>query len=45
MFSHKEANCIDKIKTSVGEKEIDMITEMLANVNLSYNLNLLSHGG
>ena len=45
MFSHKEANCIDKIKKSVGEKEIVMITEMLANVNLSYNLNLLSHGG
>lgn len=30
---------------SVGEKGIDVIIEMLANVNLSNDLNLLSHGG
>ena len=45
MFNHKGANYIDKIKKSVGEKGVDMITEMLANVNLSNDLNLLSHGG
>ncbi|TKC52838.1 hypothetical protein EI555_019330 [Monodon monoceros] len=45
VFNHKGANYIDKIKKSVGEKGVDMITEMLANVNLSNGLNLLSHGG
>ena len=45
MFNHKEANYIDKIKKSVGEKGVDVIIEMLANVNLSNDLNLLSHGG
>lgn len=29
----------------LDEKEIDMITEMLINVNLSNYLKLLSHGG
>nr|AAD10290.1 zeta-crystallin [Bos taurus] len=45
VFNHKEANYIDKIKKSVGEKGVDVIIEMLANVNLSNDLNLLSHGG
>ncbi|XP_034878646.1 quinone oxidoreductase-like [Mirounga leonina] len=45
VFSHRELNYIDKIKKSVGEKEIDVIIEMLANVNLSNDLNLLSYGG
>lgn len=45
VFNHKEANYIDKIKKSVGEKGVDVIIEMLANVNLCNDLNLLSHGG
>ncbi|XP_070261496.1 quinone oxidoreductase isoform X2 [Myotis yumanensis] len=45
VFNHREANYIDKIKKSVGEKGIDIILEMLANVNLSNDLNLLSYGG
>ncbi|XP_054368779.1 quinone oxidoreductase isoform X5 [Mirounga angustirostris] len=45
VFNHRELNYIDKIKKSVGEKGIDVIIEMLANVNLSNDLNLLSYGG
>lgn len=45
VFDHREANYIDKIKKSVGEKGIDVIIEMLANVNLSNDLKLLSYGG
>ena len=45
MFNHKEANNIDKTKKSVGEKRVDMIIEMFANVKLSEGLNFLSHGG
>ncbi|KAK2491488.1 hypothetical protein MC885_000538 [Smutsia gigantea] len=45
VFNHREANYIDKIKKFVGEKGIDVIIEMLANVNLSNDLNLLSYGG
>uniref|UniRef100_A0A8C0PST3 Quinone oxidoreductase n=2 Tax=Canis lupus familiaris TaxID=9615 RepID=A0A8C0PST3_CANLF len=45
VFNHRELNYIDKIKKSVGEKGIDVIIEMLANVNLSNDLDLLSYGG
>ncbi|XP_019499536.1 PREDICTED: quinone oxidoreductase [Hipposideros armiger] len=45
VFNHREVNYIDKIKKSVGEKGIDVIIEMLANVNLNNDLNLLSYGG
>ncbi|XP_045657968.1 quinone oxidoreductase [Ursus americanus] len=45
VFNHRELNYIDKIKKSVGEKGIDVIIEMLANVNLSNDLSLLSYGG
>ncbi|XP_058572940.1 quinone oxidoreductase isoform X5 [Neofelis nebulosa] len=45
VFNHREHNYIDKIKKSVGEKGIDVIIEMLANVNLNNDLNLLSRGG
>ncbi|XP_075855502.1 quinone oxidoreductase isoform X1 [Microcebus murinus] len=45
VFNHKEVNYVDKIKKSVGEKGIDVIIEMLANVNLNKDLNLLSYGG
>lgn len=45
MFNHKEANNIDKTKKSVGEKRVDMIIEMFANVKLSEDLNFLSHEG
>lgn len=45
VFNHKATNYIDKIKKSVGEKGIDVIIEMLANVNLSNDLKLLSYGG
>lgn len=45
VFNHREVNYIDKIKKFVGEKGIDVIIEMLANVNLSNDLNLLSFGG
>ncbi|XP_009209327.1 quinone oxidoreductase isoform X2 [Papio anubis] len=45
VFNHREVNYIDKIKKYVGEKGIDVIIEMLANVNLSKDLSLLSHGG
>lgn len=44
-FNHREVNYIDKIKKYVGEKGIDVIIEMLANVNLSKDLSLLSSGG
>lgn len=47
VFNHKEANYIDKIKTSCGDKDsgVDVIIEMLANENLSNDLKLLSYGG
>ena len=45
MFHHKEADYIDKTKKSVGEKRVDVIIEMFANVKLSEDLNFLSHGG
>ena len=45
VFNHKEANNIDKTKKSVGEKKVDVIIEMFANVKLSEDLNFLSHGG
>ena len=45
VFSHKDANYIDKTKKSVGEKRVDVIIETFANINLSKDLNLLSHGG
>ena len=45
MFNHKEANNIDKTKKSVGEKKVDVIIEMFANVSLSKDLNFLSYGG
>ena len=45
MFNHKEANNIDKTNKSVGEKKVDVIIEMFANVSLSKDLNFLSHGG
>ena len=45
MFNHKESNNIDKTKKSVGEKKVDVIIEMFANVSLSKDLNFLSHGG
>ena len=45
VFNQKEANNIDKTKKSVGEKRVDMIIEMFANVKLSEDLNFLSHGG
>lgn len=45
VFNHKEVNYIDKIKKSAGEKGVNVIIEMLANVNLSNDLKLLSSGG
>ena len=45
VFNHKEANNIDKTKKSVGEKRVDVIIEMFANVKLSEDLNFLSRGG
>nr|XP_003411279.1 quinone oxidoreductase [Loxodonta africana] len=45
VFNHKDVNYIDEIKKSVGDKGIDVIIEMLANINLSNDLKLLSHGG
>ncbi|XP_036898191.1 quinone oxidoreductase isoform X3 [Sturnira hondurensis] len=45
VFNHRDANYIDKIKKSVGDKGVDVIIEMLANVNLSNDLSLLSYGG
>ncbi|XP_007947815.1 quinone oxidoreductase [Orycteropus afer afer] len=45
VFNHRDVNYIDKIKKSVGDKGIDVIIEMLANVNLSNDLKLLSYGG
>ncbi|XP_016045935.1 quinone oxidoreductase isoform X2 [Erinaceus europaeus] len=44
-FNHREVNYVDKIKKYVGEKGIDVVIEMLANVNLSKDLSLLSCGG
>ena len=45
VFNHKEAKYIDKTKKPVGEKRVDVIIEMFANVKLSQDLNFLSHGG
>ena len=45
VFNHKEANYIDKTKKSVGEKRVDVIIEMFANVKLSEDLIFLSQGG
>lgn len=45
VFNHKEVNYIDKIKKSVDGKGVNVIIEMLANVNLSNDLKLLSRGG
>ncbi|XP_039078057.1 quinone oxidoreductase isoform X1 [Hyaena hyaena] len=45
VFNHRERNYFDKIKKSIGEKGIDVIIEMLANVNLNNDLKLLSQGG
>ncbi|KAM5257135.1 quinone oxidoreductase isoform 3-T3 [Ctenodactylus gundi] len=45
VFNHREADYINKIKKSVGDKGINVIIEMLANVNLSNDLKLLSHEG
>ncbi|XP_006831096.1 PREDICTED: quinone oxidoreductase isoform X1 [Chrysochloris asiatica] len=45
VFNHRDANYIDKIKKSTDDKGIDVIIEMLANVNLSNDLKLLSYGG
>ena len=45
VFNPKEANKIDKTKKSFGEKRVDVIIEMFANVRLSDALNFLSHGG
>lgn len=43
MFTQREINYIDEIKRTLGEKEIDVITEMLTNVNVSNYLKLLSY--
>ena len=40
MFNPKEANYLDKIKTSAGTR-VDVMAEMLANENLSNDLKLL----
>lgn len=45
VFNPKEANNIDKTKKSVGEKRVDVIIEMFANVKFLKDLNFLSHGG
>ncbi|NP_001166407.1 quinone oxidoreductase isoform X1 [Cavia porcellus] len=45
VFNHRDAHYIDEIKKSIGEKGVDVIIEMLANVNLSNDLKLLSCGG
>ncbi|XP_004699386.1 quinone oxidoreductase isoform X1 [Echinops telfairi] len=45
VFNHRDINHIDAIKKSVGDKGIDVIIEMLANINLSNDLKLLSNGG
>lgn len=45
VFNHKEVNYTDKIKKSVGDNGVNVIIEMLANVNLSNDLKLLSSKG
>ncbi|XP_048207548.1 quinone oxidoreductase isoform X1 [Perognathus longimembris pacificus] len=45
VFNHREVNYIDKIQKSLGGKGVDVVIEMLANVNLSNDLKLLSYGG
>ncbi|XP_012872429.1 PREDICTED: quinone oxidoreductase isoform X1 [Dipodomys ordii] len=45
VFNHRELHYIDKIQKSLGGKGVDVIIEMLANVNLSNDLKLLSSGG
>ncbi|XP_043820361.1 quinone oxidoreductase-like isoform X2 [Dromiciops gliroides] len=45
VFDHTETDYVDKIKEYVGEEGVNVIIEMLANVNLSKDLQLLSQGG
>ncbi|XP_043818856.1 quinone oxidoreductase isoform X5 [Dromiciops gliroides] len=45
VFNHRETDYVDKIKEYVGEEGVNVIIEMLANVNLSKDLQLLSQGG
>ncbi|NP_001086430.1 crystallin zeta L homeolog isoform X1 [Xenopus laevis] len=45
VFNHKEKDYIDKIQDATGGRGVNIILEMLSNVNLSYDLKLLSAGG
>ncbi|CAL1529900.1 unnamed protein product [Lymnaea stagnalis] len=45
VFNHREEGYVEKIKASTGDKGVDVILEMLANVNLNTDLDLLGHRG
>nr|XP_020516601.1 quinone oxidoreductase [Labrus bergylta] len=44
-FNHREEGYTDKIMEATEGRGIDVIVEMLANVNLSKDLQMLAHGG
>lgn len=45
IFNHKDENHFNQIKEATGEKGVDIIVEMLANINLGKDLPLLAHKG
>jgi len=45
VFDHSEPGYLQEIRALVGEKGIDVIVEMLANVNLDHDLSLLGKFG
>ncbi|KAM3914998.1 zeta-crystallin-like [Leptodactylus fuscus] len=44
-FNHKEKDYMEKIQEAAGGEGVNIILEMLANVNLSNDLKILSYGG
>lgn len=44
VFNHRDANYREQILNTAGGKGVDLIIEMLANVNLDYDLDLLAPG-
>ncbi|CAL8347072.1 unnamed protein product [Merluccius merluccius] len=45
VFNHREEDYTHKILEATGGEGVDIIVEMLANVNLSRDLQMLTHGG
>ena len=45
VIDHRAPDHTEKIMTATGGRGVDVITEMLANVNLAKDLTMLAHGG